>query len=107
MFGDLAKIMKLMGEMKIRLPELQAKLEAGEFSAEAGSGAVRATVNGKLSLLDVKIDPQALAGLDAPLLEDLVKAAVSAAQQKAAQAAKDAMKELTGGVQLPGLEGLM
>jgi len=75
----------------------------------AGGGTVRAIVNGKLRLVDVEIDPELLADsqLDAGLLEDLIRAAVSAAQKKAADAAARAMEELTGGLSIPGIEGLM
>jgi DNA-binding protein YbaB len=42
------------------------------------------------------------------MLEDLIKAAVSAAQDKAATAAAEAMNELTGGMPLPpGMDGLL
>ena len=106
MFGDLGKMMKMAGEMKRRLPEMQAKLAATEFSAEAGGGAVEATVNGKLLLTNVKINPTVLAE-GHEMVEDLVKAAVSAAQTKAANAAAEAMKEITGGMNLQGLDGLL
>lgn len=109
MFGNLGKIMKLASEMKEKMPELQEKLALARFEAEAGGGAVKAAVNGKLALVDVKIDPSALSegGMDAEMLEDLIKAAISAAQATAAQAAQQAMLELTGGMQLPGMEGMM
>jgi len=111
MLGDLGRMMKLAAQMKAKLPAVQRKLEESEYWAEAGGGAVRAAVNGKGRLLDVKIDPGALAeeGLssDAEMLADLIKAAVSAAQKKASEAAAKAMHELTGGVKLPGLEGMM
>lgn len=105
MFGSLAKMMKIAGEMKTKMPELQAKLAASEFTAEAGGGAVRATVNGKGLLVDLKIDKSVLADgdVDASMLEDLIKAAVSSAQTDAAKAAKEAMTELTGGIEIPGM----
>lgn len=106
--GNLGKIMKLVGEMKTKLPEMKAKLEASRFTAQSGGGAVTAVVNGKLALVDLKIDPAVLKdpATDAAMLEDLVKAAVASAQATATQAAADAMKELTGGMDLPGMEGL-
>ena len=109
MLGDLGRMMKMLGELKTRLPEMQAKLEASEYTAEAGGGAVSATVNGKGALTDIKIHGNASAGeLDAQMLEDLVKAAVSAAQAKAAEGARKAMSELTGGMELPpGLGGML
>ena len=106
MFGDIGKVLKLAGELKTKLPEMKAKLAAAEFSADAGGGVVRATVSGQLALLDVKIDTELLGDGDAEMLEDLIKAAVSAAQTKATQAAAEAMRELTGGMDIPGLDGL-
>jgi len=105
MFGNLAKMMKIAGEMKTKMPELQAKLAASEFTAEAGGGAVTATVNGKLQLVGLKIDKSVLADgdVDASMLEDLIKAAVSSAQTDAAETAKQAMTELTGGIEIPGM----
>ncbi len=111
MFGDLGKIMKIAGQMKEKMPEMQEKLAASRFTAEAGGGSVSATVNGKLALVDVKISPEALAdgelAGDVEMLGDLIKAAVSAAQQQAAAAAAEAMNELTGGMNIPGMGGMM
>ncbi len=109
MFGDLGKIMKIAGEMKKKMPELKEKLAATSYTAQAGGGMVSATVNGKLQLMDIKLSPQLIedGALELDMLEDIIKAAISSAQAEAAQAAQDAMKELTGGMDLPGLDGLM
>ena len=109
MFGDLGKIMKLAGEMKRRMPEMRERLAAAEFSAHAGGGAVQAVVNGKMQLTGLKLSEELLndGDLSLEMLEDLIKAAVSAAQAQAAQAGEQAMKELTGGMDLPGLGDLM
>ena len=109
MFGDFGKMMKIAAEMKRRMPEMKAKLEQSQFEADAGGGAARAVVNGKLQILDLKIDKSMLsgAGTDTEMLEDLIKAAISAAQKKAAEAAAAAMSELTGGMSIPGMDGLL
>jgi len=103
MFGDFGKIMKLMGKLKTELPAMQERLAMSEYTAATGNGAVQATVSGKMVLTDLRIDRDLLpeAELDTVMIEDLVKAAVSAAQRQAAEAAKAAMAELTGGVELP------
>lgn len=101
MFGDIGKLMKMAGEMKKRMPEMQARLAARTFSAEAGGGVVKATVDGKLGLVDIKIDPSVLKDADVEMLEDLVKAAVASAQAQAGKAMEEAMKEITGGMNLP------
>ncbi len=110
MFGDLGKMMKMVGRMKAKLPEVQARLEQSEYTGVSGGGAVIATVNGKLALVDLRIDEELLAGeqLDSEILEDFIKDAISAAQENAASAAQAAMKELTGGMELPpGMGGLI
>jgi len=107
MFGNIGKMMHLVGELKTRLPEMQQKLTDGRFTASAGGGVVKATVNGKLRIVGVELDKDLLADVQAEVLEDLIKAAVHEAQEQAAQAAKEAMMELTGGAEIPGLGGLL
>jgi hypothetical protein len=41
------------------------------------------------------------------MLEDLVKSAVCAAQRKANDGVKAEMAKMTGGLNLPGIEGLL
>ncbi len=107
MFGNFGKMMKVAGQMQQKMPEMQQKLAEARHSAQAGGGMVEATVDGKMRLVDLKIDPQVLGDADATLLEDMVKAAVSSAQDQAAQAAAEAMKDLTGGMEIPGLGGML
>jgi len=107
MFGDLGRMMKLAGKIKTELPKLRERLAASEFTFEAGGGAVSATVNGRLEIVGVRIAPEAAAEADAEMLADLVKAAVAGAQARAAGAAAEALRELTGGMPLPGMEDMM
>jgi hypothetical protein len=107
MFGNLGKMMKIAGQMKEKMPEMQEKLANSTYTADAGGGAVSATVSGKMQLVDLTIQPEVLADADAAMVEDLVTAAVSAAQNQAATAAQEAMDELTGGMDIPGLGGML
>ena len=109
MFGDLGKIIKLVGDVKTKLPEMREKLADSQYTAVAGGEMVTVTVNGKMQLVDLKLSEHLLEdeNVSLDMLEDLIKTAVSAAQSQAAQAVKDAVKELTGGMDLPGLSELM
>jgi hypothetical protein len=107
MFGNIGKMMHLVGELKTRLPEMQKKLNEGRFTASVGGGVVKATVSGKMRIVGVELDRELLADVGPEVLEDLIKAAVHEAQEQAAAAAKAAMKELTGGAEIPGLGGLL
>lgn len=109
MFGDLGKMMKMARQMQDRAKTIKQELDVKTFTADAGGGVVSATVNGKLELVELKIAPELIAAgnADVEMLADLVKAAVNAAQSQASAAAAGMMKELTGGINIPGLEGLM
>jgi hypothetical protein len=108
MFGDLGKMMKLAGEMKTKMPELKEKLANTTYTAEVGGGSVTATVNGRLELVDVKFSEVLWNGTNVQLktVEELVTNAVRAAQKQAAEAASEAMKELTGGMYIPEMNDL-
>ena len=99
--GDLAGMLQQAKQMKGRMEELQTELANHRYSAEAGAAAVTATVDGKGTLVDIQIKPEAVAYLE--LLEDLVKAAVGAAVKRAQQQLQAEIGKLTGGMNIPGL----
>jgi DNA-binding YbaB/EbfC family protein len=103
MLGMLGKAREMQANMK----KMQEELANRQFEAEAGGGLVRAVVNGKSELLDVKIDPAACKPEDVELLEDMVKAAVMSAGSKAREMLKEEMTKLTGGMNLPGLNEML
>ncbi|HPF39178.1 MAG TPA: YbaB/EbfC family nucleoid-associated protein [Phycisphaerae bacterium] len=102
--GDIAGMMKQAKEMQSRMKEMQERVAASKFEADAGAGAVKATVNGKLELAAIKLDPEMVKGGDVEMIEDLIRAAIVAAQTKAAEAMKQEMQGLTGGMNIPGLD---
>jgi DNA-binding protein YbaB len=90
--ASLPGLMAKAGEMKSRMADVREKIakELGALrsEADAGGGMVTAVCNGRMELVRVKIDPERLkldqAGAeDLELLEDLIVAAVAAAQEKA------------------------
>ncbi len=107
MFGDIGKMMKVARDVKEKMPAMKAELDDRQFTADAGGGVVSATVNGKMQVTDVKIAPQLLADGDAEMLADLITVAIGSAQKQAAEAVAEMMQQLTGGMNLPGLEGLL
>ena len=99
-FGDM---MKQVQKMQARMMELQEELNAKEVEGSAGGGMVKAIVTGKGDLKVVKIDPQVIKDGDIEMLEDLIVAAITQAQESAAKLNQDTMSELTGGMNIPGL----
>ena len=97
--GMLKQAQEMGGKLRQRGEELKAKRVTGA----AGAGLVEVEANGAGEVLAVRIDPALLEKQDQELLEDLLPAAINAAQQKAKQLHAEAMQEMTGGLNLPGL----
>ena len=105
--GNLPGILKQAKEMQSKMQQMQESLASARFEADSGAGAVTATVNGRMELTGIKINPETVNTFDVEMLEDLVKSAVCAAQRKANDGVKAEMSKMTGGLNLPGLEGLL
>ena len=103
--GNLTGLFKQAKDLQQKLGDIQTELQTTRHEGEAGGGAVVATVNGKGTLVDIKIQPDA-AG-DVELLEDLIKSAVGVATEKAQESARDAMARMTGGINIPGLSDIL
>src|SRR5688500_12910490 len=95
--GMFADLMRNAGKLREAFDKALEALGQLEVEGSAGGGAVRATVNGRLEVVAVHIDPALLADGDAELLEDLIAAAVNAGLVKAREAAAQSMTNLTGG----------
>lgn len=105
--GNMASLLKQAQEIPKRLKEMQERLAGMTFEGEAGAGVVVATVNGKSDLVKLQIKPEIIKPQDREMLEDLIVAAVNAAASKAREAAQAEAARITGGMNLPGLEGLL
>ena len=81
--NNMQSLMKQAQQMQQKLQEAQAELEDAQFVGSASGGLVEATVNGKKTVLSVKIQPQAADPDDVEMLEDLVLAAINDAYNKA------------------------
>ncbi len=105
--GNLGSLMKQAMQMKERMAEVQAELERQVHEASSGGGLVTAKVNGRGELVDIQISPEAVRPDDVEMLAELIKSAVGAAAKQARESAKQALGEVTGGLNLSGLEDLL
>jgi DNA-binding YbaB/EbfC family protein len=103
--GNLPGLLKSAKEMQSNLAKLQEELATRRYEGSAGGDMVRATVDGRATLVDIKIDPQAVS--DVELLEDMVKAAVGAAVTKSQEEMKKEMSALAGGLDLGGFSQML
>ncbi len=105
--GNIADLMKNAGAMKEKMRQIQDDLARKQFTADAGGGIVTAVVSGRLELLKVRINKSKADLTDVEMLEDVIVAAVAAAQARAAEAMKQEMQNAAAELGLPpGMLGL-
>ncbi len=106
--GQIASLMKNLPKMQEEMAKMQAGLAKILVEAESGGGMVKAKVNGHMEIVACVISEEAMK--DRELLEDLVRAAINQAIQKAkAAVAEETSKMASGlgiglppGFQMPG-----
>jgi DNA-binding YbaB/EbfC family protein len=105
--GNLASMLKQAQEIGTRMQGVADELRLRRATGSAGGGLVEIEVNGLSEVLRCRIDPSLVQQGDRELLEDLVAAAVNQAFEKAKQLHAEAIKSLTGNLDLPGLKEAM
>jgi DNA-binding YbaB/EbfC family protein len=78
-------------------------LQSQSFSAEAGGGAVKITLNGNGVVTELKIAESAVDPSDVEALEDLLMAAFNEALTKKDNAYQESVGAITKGLKIPGL----
>lgn len=102
-FGNMGNIMKQAQAMQEQLAKIQQEAASKTVDGTAGGGMVTVTANGAMEIVAVKIDPEVAKSGDAEMLQDLVMAATNDALRKSREMMAEAMKGVTGGLQIPGL----
>lgn len=99
--GGKMNMMKQIQEMQAQLEAKQAEIEATDFTASAGGGAVEVTVSGAHEIKNIKMQPDVVDPEDIEMLSDLIIAAANEAMKKAEDAMEAAMNAAKGGLNLP------
>ena len=100
----LRSLLKQASQIGGQMQELTEKLKQRRVTGASGGGMVEIEVNGLMEVLHCSIDQTLVDQGDRELLEDLVAAAVNQAINKGKQLHADAMKEVTGGLEIPGVQ---
>ena len=98
---DLNELMKMAQEAQNKLMQAQEDLDKVEVEGVSGGGMVKVRASAKGRIIGVEIDESLLAPSEKQMVEDLVAAAINDARAKADVAAQEAMRDVTGGLQLP------
>ncbi len=99
--GGQMAMMKRIQEMQAQMEAKQQEIEASEFSASAGGGAVEVTVTGAHEVKAINLQPDVVDPEDIEMLSDLLIAATNEAMRKADDAMEQAMGAFKSGLNLP------
>lgn len=102
MKGGLGNIMKQAQQMQENLRKAQEQLALVEVVGSAGGGLVNITMTCRHDVKRVQIDAGLLKD-DKEVLEDLIAAAMNDAVRKAEKASQEKMAGLTAGLNIPGM----
>jgi len=91
-------------ELQEKIKKLQDDLVNKYATGSSGGDMVKATVNGKHEVIDIKIASEVVNPDDKEMLEDLIIAAVNDGMHKMDETIKLEMAKVTGGLNIPGLE---
>ena len=98
-----AAMIKQAQKMQQEMLRMQEEMENKTFTATAGGGMVKATVNGKHEVVALEINQEAVDPDDVEMLQDMVIAAVNEAMRAADEDSANNMSRITGGLNLGGL----
>ena len=105
--GNLASMMKQAQQVGAKMQEITAQLKQERVVGSTGGGMVEVEANGAGEILRVSIESSLMEREDREMLEDLIPAAVNQALAKARELHANAMREVTGGLDIPGLNEAM
>ena len=103
---DMSSIMQQAQLMQGKMAKIQEDLAKTVVTGIAGGGMVQAKVTGQGEIISITIEKQLISQDEAELLQDLITAAVNDGLRKARETGKQALGQLTHGMNIPGLSNL-
>lgn len=105
--ANIGNLMKQAQEMNAKMQGISEQLKTKRATGAAGGGLVEVEVNGLGEVLAVRLDEGLVARRDREMLEDLLPSAFNAAKTKAQELHQQAIAEMTGELNLPGLGDML
>lgn len=103
---NMQSMIKQAQKMQENMEALQAELDQKEYEVKAGGGVVTVKINGKLEVLSISMEPEVVDPEDIETLSDLLVAGVNEAIKKVTSINNEEMGKVTGGLNVPGMNGL-
>ena len=105
------QMMKQAQGLQKKLKDTQQELANLEITGESANGAVKVICDGQGKFKSIKIaaeainpeNPSAVDSDTIEMLEDVISAAIKQANDKASKEMAAKMKQITGGISIPGL----
>ena len=94
-------MIKNLQGMQSKMQEMQSKLNDVTAEGESGGGMVKVVLTGQYSVVDVKIEKEAINPDDPELLEDLVLSAFTDASNKIKAKIQNEAASIAGDLNLP------
>ena len=104
--GNMSNMLKQAQQVQKQIEDVQNELDDLNINGESGGGMVKATVNGKMDLLNLDLQNEIFEE-DKDLIEDLIISAINNAMTKAQEESQRRMNAVTGGMlggmKIPGM----
>ena len=104
--GNMSSMLKQAQQVQKQIEDVQNELDDLNIDGESGGGMVKATVNGKMELLNLNLQDDIFEE-DKDLTEDLIISAINNAMSKAQEESQSRMNAVTGGMlggmKIPGM----
>ena len=95
---NMNSMIKQAQKMQDEITELQNDIEARDFSATSGGGAVEVVVTGAKNIKALTIKPEVVDKDDVEMLQDLIISAINEAMADVEKTTEEEMNKITGGV---------
>lgn len=107
-FKDISQLGNLFKEafqLKQKIEGVKQELENLTIEGESGGGLVKVKMNGKFEIIAIEISDEVFKGenFDKSFLEALIVSAINVTAEKVRDKVKEKMKEVVGGIEIPGL----
>ncbi len=96
------KMLKQAQKMQAQMLEAQNDLADKVVEGSAGGGMVKVELTGSQELKSISIKPEAVDPDDVEMLEDLILAAFTTAQEQVKELNESTFGGITGGMNIPG-----
>ncbi|MBD3319946.1 MAG: YbaB/EbfC family nucleoid-associated protein [Chitinivibrionales bacterium] len=103
MAKNINKLLKQAQKMQSQMMKAQEELHQKQIEGTSGGGMVKVVLNGANELISISLNKEAVDPDDVEMLEDLIVAAFTNAQEQIKELSQDTFGNMNAGMNIPGL----